>query len=65
MDPCKCTLRGYKYVDENTSLCTEVNGKNDVSVKIREECKHSCVTISLFNTLNTETTPLAIEQYDI
>ena len=65
MDSCKCTIRGYEYIDDNDSLCTEVNGKGDVSVKIREECKYSCITTSLFTTLNTETTPLPIDQCDI
>ena len=46
-----CVLRGYEYINENDSSCTDVNGKNDVSIKIKEKCKYSCITMSLCYTL--------------
>ncbi len=60
MASCDCFVNGYEFINDNDSINTDVNGKTDISVKIREECSHSCITLSLFHTLNTTDTPLEI-----
>ena len=39
---------GVDYVSENGNTTASVNGCTETSVKIREECKLSCISESLF-----------------
>ena len=39
---------GVEYVTENGNTTASVNGCTETSVKIREECKLSCISESLF-----------------
>ena len=65
MASCECLVNGYKYIDKNDSIKTEINIKIDISIKIREEFSYSCLTLNLFNRFNSEETPLKLVKCNI